>query len=182
MSGLARPRGAVFEDDWGWWMRPPVNEMPGTVVTHILLARATGADIYLTEADVYSTGIRFAIVALIAADGDEEVSLLEPDGDTVHADFVLSVEYADGRRASTDDPGDPDASSPPSPIALSDIRYGGGPPRATGNYFLWPLPPSGTVTFCCSWPRMHLHAAKHRVDADVFLDAAADCERLWLPV
>jgi hypothetical protein len=97
------------------------------------------------------------------------------------AGLRLSVEYSDGRSTSTDDPWDEDAVSPPRPMVLSDISYGAGPPRATARYFLWPLPSYGSVTFCWSWPRMHLKEATHSLGAELFLDAAASCEQLWPP-
>ena len=93
---------------------------------------------------------------------------------------MLAVEYADGRRVSSDDAWQ-DAEAPVSALHLAVERASGGPPRASMHCFLWPLPPPGVITFRFRWPGQGVVEQTTTIDAAVILDAAARVCQLWRP-
>jgi hypothetical protein len=177
---VERPVNGMFDPDWPWWHLPPVNEMPGAVCERVMLAQQGDVSVFLSGVDVYSTGIDFDLVALLGGDqGGVDVMLWGSTAEPADRS-VLAVEYADGRRVSSDDVWQ-DAEPPVSALHLAVESASGGPPRASMHCFLWPLPPPGVITFRFQWPGQGLVERTTRIDAAVILDAAARSQRLWTP-
>jgi hypothetical protein len=47
------------------------------------------------------------------------------------------------------------------------------------NFWVWPLPPPGPVTFVCAWPRWEIPESRTDLDAGPILEAAARATDLW---
>lgn len=71
------------------------------------------------------------------------------------------------------------ANAPPEDPLL--IPRGGGGSRTTyrQDYWTWPLPPAGKLTFAAEWPNAGVDLALETIDADVLRDAASRARELW---
>jgi hypothetical protein len=47
------------------------------------------------------------------------------------------------------------------------------------NWWVWPLPPAGSLTVVCEWPAYGIALTRSEFDAGMLLDAAAQVEQLW---
>ena len=47
------------------------------------------------------------------------------------------------------------------------------------RFWVWPLPPPGTLTFVCEWPHFQIGETRATIDAQVIIDAAARAVPLW---
>jgi hypothetical protein len=47
------------------------------------------------------------------------------------------------------------------------------------GYWLWPLPPPGTVTLFVEWPALGVPLSSAVLDADAIANAAAQSSPLW---
>jgi hypothetical protein len=47
------------------------------------------------------------------------------------------------------------------------------------QYWLWPLPPPGTLTFAFEWPSKGIELSMKEVDAGLIIDASKFSEVLW---
>jgi hypothetical protein len=51
--------------------------------------------------------------------------------------------------------------------------------RYTFDYWAWPLPPPGPLSFVCEWPSHGVPQTGHDVDAEEILAASRQARRLW---
>jgi hypothetical protein len=56
---------------------------------------------------------------------------------------------------------------------------GGGGGRWHQDFWLWPLPPAGTVAFVCEWHPAGIALSRAEIDAQPLLDAAARSTALF---
>jgi hypothetical protein len=118
-----------------------------------------------------SPGMRARVVA--GHDQDASATLLR-----------LGVEFADGRRASTEDEFVGQAwriAKPPQPpIALSDMTdIGGHLDGGRVGVWVWPLPPPGPLTISVEWEAIELPRTQIEIDAAPIAAAGAGSEQLW---
>ncbi|HZC28844.1 MAG TPA: hypothetical protein VE269_03810, partial [Gaiellaceae bacterium] len=59
---------------------------------------------------------------------------------------------------------------------------GGAATRYDQAYWLWPLPPPGTLGFVAEWPSEGIPLTRVEVDAKTILDASARATVLWEPM
>jgi len=94
----------------------------------------------------------------------------------------FGVQFSDGRKATTMGEALPRAGSdgeePAGPV-LTPGGGGGGGGDYESDFWLWPLPPPGPVTFAVEWPAREIELSKQQVDASVFIDASKHSEELW---
>jgi hypothetical protein len=97
----------------------------------------------------------------------------------------FGVQFADGRKATTVGaearwgwPGSEEEEEPTGPV-LSQGGGGGGGDLWTTEYWLWPLPPPGRLTFAVEWPSKGIELVMHEIDADIVIDASKQAETLW---
>jgi hypothetical protein len=170
------------------WLEPPRNEIGFAVPARLLLAQNDQVAVGLVNLVAYSTGVAFEL-ALRAAPGHafgHEVLLglggfwqLAPGqiGDDQIVRF--GVEFADGRRV-LDMGAEPEGGDGPPAICLVPHGGGGGGGAVYEfGYWLYPLPPSGPVTFAVEWPAEGIPSTKRVLDASVIIDAGARATRLW---
>jgi hypothetical protein len=103
----------------------------------------------------------------------------------------LGLEYPDGRRASTfggwvdgtstglGGPPDEDQPDPQKEIRLVAGSGGGDGLQTYQDYWVWPLPPSGSIRFVCEWPALEIPEAAVEIDADVIRGASERAKAIW---
>jgi hypothetical protein len=47
------------------------------------------------------------------------------------------------------------------------------------GYWVWPLPPEGSLAFVCEWPIADIPETRTEIDSALLRDAAADAAILW---
>jgi hypothetical protein len=147
-----------------------------------VLARTDDTAVAITGLTAFPTGFEFELT----------VAFREPDRnftmhrfafrDATQDDFLrLGLRFADGTIA-TNLGHNPlafaDVTDPIGPVLL-ERGGGGGGRRYDQKYWVWPLPPSGTVTFVCAWPARGIPESQHDVDADRIREAASRATYIW---
>ena len=199
MNGSPVPEGLRFGGDWPWWTGPPVNEMPAAIAAAWVLVCTPQVSVFLTEADVYSTGVQLTLLAFAPKPDQADDPALIPlpesvgkgdagDGPRIRLVATtaqigpiewmpdLEVAYDDGRVAREVD--FQDGERPPPAAALTTLGSSHGPPRWVSRPFLYPIPPRGPMVVRCSWPSRGVEGASCEIDAGVFHDALPNIERL----
>lgn len=174
------------DSEKGSW-RPPERVLGGPVVANFLLAQSETGAVQIQHLTAYPTGFEFQVIAYAAV--TEEVDIWDPMfglaglrsrpgarvGELSKEQLYLSVVYSDGTTADN-----LPTRSERIAAARSLHSRRGGAERAedgtlwTADSLLWvsPLPPTGEVTFVCSWPKCGITDARHSIDAQAILDAA----------
>ena len=102
----------------------------------------------------------------------------------------IELGYADGRRTST--LGDATGVSAVTAVQLSAeapdpqrdlLLIPGGGAGSGGHseqdYWLWPLPPVGPVTFVCAWPALEIAESSVELDGSLIRAAAERAHSVW---
>jgi hypothetical protein len=165
------------------WSGPPYGVLPGAVALEVVLAANERAAVSLGRCAAYATGFELDVRVLIAP-GDDE---LDPSlngvyrrGRTNNYEEMLrfGIEFVDGRKVTNvgghgHGPGEPDG-----PV-LWGMGGGGGGGRWHHDFWVWPLPPAGPVTFVCEWPAAGIALTRVDVDAQLLIDAAARAREMF---
>jgi hypothetical protein len=56
----------------------------------------------------------------------------------------------------------------------------GGMRYSTQSYWVWPLPPPGTLTFACEWPAFDIAEATVEIDAETVREASRRARSVWV--
>jgi len=91
----------------------------------------------------------------------------------------LGLRFSDGRAATNVSPPFWSPEVEPAGLLLLADGGGGGARRYDMTYWVWPLPPSGLVTFVCEWPAFGIEESRADIDAQFILQAAARATPLW---
>ncbi|HEY8103635.1 MAG TPA: hypothetical protein VIE18_03910 [Gaiellaceae bacterium] len=167
------------------WLGPPANELGVPVPLRILLGRTDEVAVALVDVAAFSTGLEFRMEVRLREHDEQS----DPFGMHMHhvhrhggelPDEMLrfGFELADGRRVTNigSFPGlDADVDDP----VLIQRGGGGGGRSWSFGYWLWPLPPAGTLTVVVEWPSQSIELTRVELDAAPLLDAAALSEALW---
>ena len=176
-----------------WW-GPPEEELGVAVPRGVVLGRSERGVVALSHTLVYSTGVMFEFVALARGLTRSASRLLFHEQHAFDTDELpdgllrLGVELADGGRVSNIgglaqrrlmNP----ETEPEVPVFLP--RGGGG--GNAGNdrvsmkpgYWLWPLPPAGTLKLSCEWPIVDIPLTTVEIDASEMTNAASQAAQLW---
>lgn len=112
-------------------------------------------------------------------------AMRRPGGELPPELLRFGVQFADGRKATTLGADTPrrlrsatDEEEPSGPI-LSPSGGGGCDCEWDQEYWLWPLPPPGTLTFAIEWPSKEIELSMCEVDAGLIIDASESSEVLW---
>jgi hypothetical protein len=168
------------------WAKPD-GTLGGTVAREFVLARAADVVVAVSGLTGYPNGFSFTVtVALRTEDRRGRLSRLAfhrdlTEDEALPPEFLrLGLVFADGSAASNID-GGPDASWLAEPVGplLLPLNGGGGGRRHDMSYWVWPLPPSGPLTFVCEWPRFGIRESRADVDGALIHDAARRAVPLW---
>ena len=176
-----------------WW-GPPEEELGVAVPRGVVLGRSERGVVALSHTLVYSTGVMFEFVALARGLTRSASRLLFHEQHAFDTDELpdgllrLGVELADGGRVSNIGGlaqrrlMNPEV-EPEQPVFMP--RGGGG--GNAGNdrvsmkpgYWLWPLPPAGTLKLSCEWPIVDIPLTTVEIDAREIVNAASQAAQLW---
>ena len=160
------------------WAKPAAA-LGAAVPAEFVLARGGEAAVGLSGLAAYPNGFTFTVTAVLRKE-DRRGRVFRLgfhrdyfDDEPLSDEFLrLGVQFADGSAATnlgrTVLP--PDA-EPAAPLLMQDGGGGGGR-RYDMGYWVWPLPPSGPVTFVCEWPAYGIPETRIVVDGGLILAAA----------
>lgn len=185
------------------WSGAPDDVVPGVVPLELVLGRSESAVVLLTGVRAFPTGLAMTLGVRVRGqvrrhDLNAEVF----DGPYAHGmapdwqagRLKWGFELADGRRATNVDPSpweeqpDQDHHRPhtaddrswqPDRPVLNGGGGGGGPRSVDRDYWLWPLPPVGSLKLVCQWLDQGIETTVHELDAQTFLDAATRAQPVW---
>jgi hypothetical protein len=165
------------------WLKPEAT-LGGVVPEELLLARTDEVAVAVGGITAYPTGFEFTLTAVLRRD-DPDLDLLGPAfanrfsrDDRLPDGFLrLGVEFSDGTLATN--VGYHFAWDEPADALLTPTGGGGSGRRYDMRYWLWPLPPSGPLTFVCDWQVVGVRSARRQIDAQLLVDAATRAVPLW---
>ena len=153
------------------------------------MARSEKAAVCITRLAAYPTGFEFDVLT-IAAPGHAERDLdpmlfgpyhhraRRPSGE-LPADLLrIGVQFADGTKVTNTGGVGYDQNPPPGPVMFPG-GGGGGDGQWRQTEWVWPLPPSGPLTFVCESPAAEIPLSRANLDAQIILDAAARVQTIF---
>ncbi len=157
--------------------------LPGIVPLELLLCQTERAAVFISHFAVYPAGFEFEVRA-VAGDG-EVVDELEFERDLFGRHFPRAggprefpagllrtgVQFADGGKA-TSTGGPPHPGRQPAGPVMWPLSGGGGGGSWQQGYWVWPLPPLGSLELVCEWPAAGIALTHREVDVGPMLDAA----------
>ena len=192
--GGERPKDGQEEVVRPAWFGPPEDELGVCVPFAVVLGRSDNAIVALRHVTAYSAGITLDLVAagrdLREADAQRlfhEQHIADPDEGLSDGFLRVGVEFPDGRRVSNlagrhQFWGQPDQ-EPDGPVLMQSGGGGGsaGSGRVTMNnaYWLWPLPPSGTLHLFVEWPSLGIALSSADLDGSAIRIAASQSQPFW---
>lgn len=179
----------------GWWGSPK-NELGAPVPLRLVLARTNHVAVAVVGVTAYSTGIALTL-AIRSRRGMIEDVYEDPfglpfghplrhrhhGGELPPEILRFGVQFSDGRKATTvggalPGAGGYDEEEPSGPVLMQGGGGGGGG-EYESDFWLWPVPPPGPVTFAVEWPAREIELSKQQVDARAFIEASELSEALW---
>jgi hypothetical protein len=161
-----RPRGTPWD--------PPADELPCAAATGaLLLARTEPVAVAVTAIWAYKAGFEFWVKAQFRRAGPALESF--PDDQSLH----IGVQFADGNKAANVGRLPESAGSVSAGLILNPLSFGGGRRHVDRSYWVWPLPPAGSVAFVCEFAAFDIPEARVGTDAQLILDAAKHSLRIW---
>ena len=173
-----------------WWGAPG-NELGAVAPLRAVLARTDQVAVAIVGVTAYTTGFSMTLAvrsrSSLGGEGfDPMFGLSYGHGATQLGTELppellrFGVQFADGSKATTLGSSVPWSleEEPTSPI-LSPAGGSGGDFEWTQEYWLWPLPPPGILTFAIEWPSKGIELSLLEVDAAPIIDAGGSSEVLW---
>lgn len=154
----------------------------------LVLARNENVAVFVARVAAYPTGFEIEIQAMSADPNDELDPMLFMQGrlrrmrrtDQIPSELLrLRVQFSDGRKATNTNGGRDDRSDPPIGPIMQERGGGGGSRSWTQSYWIWPLPPSGLLTFVCEWPAADIPLTRAELDARAILDASGRAQVIF---
>ena len=149
------------------WIGPPENMAGGTLELDLVLANTGRVAAVLQGAIAYPTGVELRLGLFRRPDGAMRFEPFE------RARFGIGL--PDGRKL-TDLRWEED---PEATARLVQRGGGGGGLTWDQDYWLWPLPPEGTLQIAFAWPDEGIDETVVEIDAGPIRAAAARAVELW---
>lgn len=158
------------------WARPETS-LPGIVPDNFMLARTGELAIAVGDLLAYPNGFEFAVTVFLR-EPLRGRHAFGPDGflgrfggGPVPDDFLrLGLRFADGTVVTNLDAGPPE-SGERGPRLVPE-GGSGGMRRHEQRFWVWPLPPPGSIDVVCQWPARGVPETSLTLDAGPVLDAA----------
>ena len=169
------------------WLRPPENVVPAAFPLDLVLVRTDELALFVQSGRAYEHGFEFTLALRQRKppyeNGHDPMMLWHPGRRRAFEDALrFGVAFADGRKATIFDQrpwwGDPENHEPPD-IVLMQRGGGGGGKSWNFEFWAWPLPPDGPVSFVAEWPREGIELTRAELDAAAVRDAATRAVTLW---
>jgi hypothetical protein len=80
----------------------------------------------------------------------------------------FGVEFADGRKATNVGQDSRSEGEPQNPVLWG--RGGGGSGARWQTFWMWPLPPSGPLSFGCEWPAAGIPLSRAQIEGQSIID------------
>jgi len=169
------------------WFGPPGGTLPGVVALELVLAQTERVAVYVAQLLSYPTGFAFDVIAVSAPGTEEELDPLlfgrhyrrRPRSEEISPEMLrLGVQFSDGTKATNTSGRHFDSDPPPGPVMQPAGGHGGGG-SSQQTFWVWPLPPSGPLSFVCEWPVAEIALTRQQLDAQIILDAASRAQVLF---
>jgi hypothetical protein len=170
------------------WSKPEAA-LAGVVDRELLLAHTEDTAVAVIGLLAYPNGFQFTVAAVLREE-DRRQRFIDPMGHHLEwqpdegppATFLrVGVRFADGTTVTNLGrrwPPFPHDDEPDGPLLIQQGGGGGGR-RYDQEYWVWPLPPPGPLTFVCAWPAREVPESRAELDAGLVLAAARRAVRLW---
>lgn len=173
------------EHDAPVWAEPPHGVLPSFSTQRAVLAQTDDVVVTADRFLVYPTGLVFTLTLMQREyiDGHHDVPwevFRRRKEDELPDDFLrFGILFADGSKwTNLADRHPYQGEEIEGPVVMG--RGGGGGGRIWEmSYWVWPLPPSGALTFVMSWPAEGVAERQAEIDADEFIQLASQAERIW---
>ena len=162
--------------------------IPGSVLAEVVLIRTEQVAVALGSVRAYPNGFEFTLHTRWRREDDAGPGVGDPlewhghrRGTQVPEDVLrLGVMYADDRRASaTGGHPWPQDDADAGRLVLLQNGGGGSDRRWDGDFWVYPLPPEGPVTFVASWLRHGVAETRVELDGAAIREAARRAVILW---
>ena len=175
------------------WFGPPQDELGVVVPQSLVVGRSTNGVVALRYVTAFSRGLLLDLMAGARGLKESRAQALFHEQHAVDleeglpAGFLrVGVEYPDGRQASNlacqhrywqaD-------TEPEGPVLFQGGGGGGsaGSGRVTMNpgYWLWPLPPPGTLRLFVEWPAVEIELSSVELASQPLIEASSRSQPLW---
>lgn len=173
------------------WRGAPDDVLPGVVPVELVIGRSEQAAVMLTGMRAFPTGVAMTLQVQTRVRLGRRFDLNDEvfDGPYRHDQdeawergrFKWGFEFSDGRRVTSVDPWPAsfDPQDVPDRPVLAGGGGGGGDRSVRRDYWLWPLPPPGTLEVVCQWPMLDIGPTTHMIDADQIHAAATRAQSVW---
>lgn len=163
------------------WAAPPRGVLPSVSTQRAVLVHTDDLALVVQRFSVYPNGVTFELLCeRRTPDRPEDRFLWElryPPAGALPDTFVrFGVVFGNGSSWSNLDPAP--GAHPRVPVVWGQGGGGGGG-QWRQEYWVWPLPPDGPLTFVLSWPSEGIDEVSAEVDATELRERATEAEILW---
>ena len=172
------------------WLCAPEGMLPGVVALELVLAKTDKAAVCVSRIGAYPAGFELQLLTMVA---DEDIDLdpmlfgphrprrgrharESPDGT-----LRFGVQFADGSKATNagghHSPGKGEG-TPQGPV-MNSGGGGGGGGSWRQDFWVWPLPPPGPLTFAAEWGDAGIPLTSSEIDSKLLLDAADRAQTIF---
>jgi hypothetical protein len=166
------------------WFGPPHGVLPGVAPLELVLATSARAAVYLGRCAAYPTGFELEVRVLVAPDADD----LDPSLGGIHhrpgqkssyeSMVRFGIEFGDGSKVTNVGGRGFSRDEPEGPVLVGQGGSGGGG-RWRQDFWVWPLPAAGPVSFVCEWPAAEIAVTRVEFDGQIITDAAARAREMF---
>jgi hypothetical protein len=162
------------------WVRSPDNELGVSVPVRAILVRTPSLVVIVDHVIAYTTGFTFRLAgrarAGAALDPQSFERLHSPH--PRHMDqLLIGIQFADGRKATNINRRPPEDGDPGPVLMGGGGSSGGG--RFDFEYWIWPLPPEGALTFVIQWTEEGIGLTRVELESSPIFTAGNLSEPLW---
>jgi len=157
------------------WIDAPLNVMPWSVALNFTLVQTGDLTAWIGSARVYRDGLKFE---LLVAQRDPSARSAAAGTFFARDSFRLGVSLSDGR-SSEQDHQVTSLDEQPRGVVLTQGAGSSSARFSRFDYWMWPLPPPGPVTFAFVWEEAGIRETLAQIDAAPLIEAAAQARELW---